>query len=347
MKNSPKTITMNILNGLSVGIIVALVPGALLNSLVNALVPTWPQLAFITTLTSIAQTMLPVLAAVCVGMIAKFSPIQTSSLALAALIGAGNVHSTKAGLTIAGTGDVINIAITIAVGYLLIIWLGTALKAYTILLIPSILLVVAGGIGLLTAGPVGAITTFIGDIIEQLTNLQPLVMGILMAIGFSLLIVSPISTVGIATAISLSGIGSGAANLGIVAAGFSLAVYGWTANSFGTSIAHFLGSPKMQMANLMSKPKLLLPIVINAGILGGLGALFNIQGTPMSAGFGFSGLIGPLAALPGLSGSLAMKWVLITILFLIVPVALALASRWVFINKLKYMQATDFALTYE
>ena len=45
MKQDVKTVTMNILNGLSVGIIVALVPGAILNALVKLLLPSfhsWP-----------------------------------------------------------------------------------------------------------------------------------------------------------------------------------------------------------------------------------------------------------------------------------------------------------------
>ncbi len=43
-------------------------------------------------------------------------------------------------------------------------------------------------------------------------------MSILISVAFSLLMVTPISLVAIATAISLNGLGSGAANLGIVAA---------------------------------------------------------------------------------------------------------------------------------
>ncbi|WP_057818612.1 PTS transporter subunit IIC [Schleiferilactobacillus perolens] len=346
-ETSPKAITMNILNGLSVGIIVALVPGALFNALVKLISPVAPWLNVVTQMTGIAQTMLPVLAAVCVGMMAKFSPIQTGSLALAAIVGAGNVHVTKAGMTIAGTGDVINTAVTIAVGYLLILLLGQRLKAYTILLIPSIVLIVGGGIGLLTFGPVTEVTKYIGQLVEQLTNLQPILMGVLMGMAFALLIVSPISTVGIATAISLSGIASGAANLGIVAAGFALAIYGWHANSVGTSIAHFLGSPKMQMANLLAKPKLFLPVCLNAGILGGLGALFQVKGTPMSAGFGFSGLVGPLAALEGYGTANAGNIILIVLLFLVAPIALGYASNIVFTKVLHYQTPEDYALNYE
>ncbi len=341
-----KTGTMNILNGLSIGIIVALIPGAIFNSLIGALVPSFPQLAFITAFTGAAQTMMPLLSAVCVGMLAKFTPIQTTSLALAALVGAGNIQVAKAGYSIAGTGDIINTGITLAIGYLLIKLLGNALKAYTILLMPSILLLIAGGIGHLTLGPVSAFTQAIGVIVKEVTTVQPLLMGILMGVAFGLLIVSPISTVGIATAISLAGIGAGSANLGVVGAQFALTVYGWSANSFGTSIAHFLGSPKMQMANIFSKPKLFLPLLINAGIMGGIGALFNIQGTPMSAGFGFAGLIGPLAALSGIGHTDAGSLIEVTLLFLIVPVILALISQFVFTKLWHYQDASDYALNY-
>lgn len=178
MKQDVKTVTMNILNGLSVGIIVALVPGAILNALVKLLLPSFPQLAVVTYMTTAAMTLLPALSAVCVGMLAKFTPIQTSSLALAAIIGAGNYHLTKTGLSVAGTGDVINLAITLAIGYLVILLLDNALKAYTILLIPSLVLLIAGGVGMLTLKPVSGITKYIGVVVHDITELQPIAMGV-------------------------------------------------------------------------------------------------------------------------------------------------------------------------
>ncbi|WEV40889.1 PTS sugar transporter subunit IIC [Lactobacillus sp. ESL0681] len=341
-----KKIGLDTLNGLSIGIVVALIPGALVNQLVQALLPTWPQLQFILALTAFASGLLPAISAVCVGMTAKLSPIQTSALALAAIAGAGNFTMKNGNITVNGSGDVINIAITIMIGYGVILLLGKSLKAYTILLLPLIVLVVAGGIGHLTLIPVGKITTLIGIGIEHLIGLQPILMGIIMGIIFGLLIVSPISSVGIATAISLSGIAAGSANLGIVGVSFALAIFGWQVNSFGTSIAHFLGSPKMQIANLMTNPKLLLPISINAGILGGLGAIFKIGGTPMSAGFGFSGLIGPLAALANRPSDFA-NISLVIILFFILPIALGLVANYLFNYKLHFFTAEDFALNFE
>lgn len=347
MKQDVKTVTMNILNGLSVGIIVALVPGAILNALVKLLLPSFPQLAVVTYMTTAAMTLLPALSAVCVGMLAKFTPIQTSSLALAAIIGAGNYHLTKTGLSVAGTGDVINLAITLAIGYLVILLLGNALKAYTILLIPSLVLLIAGGVGMLTLKPVSGITKYIGVVVHDITELQPIAMGVLMGIIFAILIVTPISTVGIATAITLNGIGAGSANLGIVGASFALAAYGWKANPLGTSLAHFLGSPKMQMANILSKPKLFLPMALNAGILGGIGAALQIQGTPASAGFGFSGLVGPLAALDAMKAVTVGNVLELTIIFFILPIVLAYLSNLLFTKTLHYQVSEDYALYYD
>lgn len=340
-----KEIVLNTLNGLSTGIVVALIPGALVNQLVKALVPTWPGLSFILALTAFAAGLLPAISAVCVGMTGKLTPIQTSSLALAATAGAGNFIMKNGKIAVNGSGDVINTAITIMIGYALILFLGKKLKAYTILLVPLLVLIIAGSLGSLTKIPVGQLTTLIGIGIEHLTNLQPILMGIIMGIVFALLIVSPISSVGIATAISLAGIASGSANLGITAASFSLAIFGWQANSVGTSIAHFLGSPKMQMANLMTKPKLLVPVLINAGIAGGLGAIFKIGGTPMSAGFGFSGLIGPLAAMASRPAN-AANIILITVLFVVVPVSLGLLMNYIFNHQLHYFTSKDFELDF-
>lgn len=240
----------------------------------------------------------------------------------------------------------INIAITIMIGYFIIALLGERLKAYTILLIPLLVLVIAGGIGVLTLAPVGQLTQLIGVGVEQLTQLQPIVMGVLIGMVFSVLIVSPISSVGIAAAIGINGVAAGSANLGIVAAGFALAVYGWKVNSLGTSLAHFLGSPKMQMANILTQPKLILPVALNAGIMGGLGALFGVAGTPMSAGLGFAGLIGPIAAVNGYGNASLMNIVLVSLLFFVIPITLGYVSNYLFNSKLSYFDAQDFELDY-
>ncbi|MEJ6347795.1 PTS sugar transporter subunit IIC [Holzapfeliella sp. He02] len=291
-----KQISINILNGISIGVITTLVPGAILNNLMKLFTQySWSQSVLL--FTTIATTLLPAVSALCVGMISQFTPIQTASLALATVVGAGNIKVTSNGLAIGGTGDVINVGITILIAYLLIISLDNRLKSYTILLMPSLVLLIAGGIGHLTLTPISQITLIINSVITQFMQLQPYLMGALLGASFALIMISPISAVGIATAVGVSGIASGSAGLGIVATAFALAVYGFKVNSFGTAIALILGSPKIQLANILKKPKIILPIAINAAIMGALGPLFNIQGTPVSGGFGFIGAVGPITAL--------------------------------------------------
>lgn len=347
MKSKIKAHTLNILNGMAIGIIVALVPGAILNAIIKPLLPHAQFLSFVLVLTSLSAMILPAISAVCVGMLAKFTPIQTASLALAATIGAGNAHVVNGTITANGSGNVLNIGITIAIAYILIILLGKKLKDLTILLLPTLTMLIGGGIGMLTLKPVNQFTMAIGLGIERITGLQPVLMGILIGICFAILIVSPISSVGIATAIGINGIAAGSANLGIVAVSFAIAIAGAKSNSFGTTISHFIGTPKIQMANILAKPKLLIPSIINAGILGGLGAIFNIKGTPVSAGFGLSGLVGPLADLDAHPHATIFHLIMVVILFIVLPITLGFISRYVFTDKLHFQKSDDLKLDYK
>ncbi|WP_217589462.1 PTS transporter subunit IIC [Lentibacillus saliphilus] len=338
-----------VLAGLSIGIVVALVPGALLGELSKALLNVVPAAQYIIDATNLAMRMLPIVIGFTVAMQFKMTPIQASSIGIATVVGSGVANAAEKGaFVLMGTGDVINAALTATIAVGIVLFLGSRLKAYTILLVPTIVITVAGLIGLFILPYVQLITSGIGQVINTFTNLQPVIMGSLVAISFALLIVSPISTVGVATAIALAGIGSGAANLGIVAAGFGLAVSGWAANSFGTSIAHFLGSPKMQVANFVQKPIMMLPIVCNAAVLGGLAGVFNIQGTPMSAGFGFSGLIGPINAINLMDGGWsAGNLLLVTVMFLILPIILGIIFNYVFTKLFQIVSPDDYKLTFE
>src|SRR5699024_5574075 len=160
-----------------------------------ALLPAFPQGQFVLNATAMSISMLGLVVGVLVGINFKFTPIQSTSLGLAAILGVGAVQFTAEGLTLNGSGDVINVGITAAIAAGIILLLGNRLKAYTILLIPPIVMIVGGGIGLFLLPYVKGITTLIGIFVAQLLNLQPIVMSVLIAIIFSVLIVSPITTV--------------------------------------------------------------------------------------------------------------------------------------------------------
>ena len=338
-----------LLNGMSIAIVCAIIPNALLGEILKLLIPSFPPLQHLYDATAIVMSMLPVLVGVLVGMQFKLTQIQTASIGLATVIGSGVVSKTADGIfTIAGIGVVINAGITAALAVLFVRLIGTGVKEYSILLIPMLTVAIPGMIGFSILPYVQGTANLVGDGVAYLTNLQPVVMGALIAVAFGIIILSPISTVGIATVIMLSGIGSGAANLGIVAVGMGLCIASYKANSLGTALAHVLGSPKIQMRNFFLKPVIALPMLITAAILGGLAGVLNIQGTPYSAGLGLAGLVGPLNFINLADGGWNLTNITIMLgMFLILPLLLNLFFIYLFKKKLKLVQDTDYKLDFE
>jgi uncharacterized membrane protein len=335
---SGKEFTMNVLNGLSIGVVIALVPASIFGSLMK-LFGDNPVALTITHMTTFAQSLLPIIAAFAVAMLFKMTAIDAASVGLAATVASGVGTFTDKGFVLAGTGDIITIGVTIALAVAFVRLVSDHLGQFKLLLAPSLTMIVAGGIGLLALPYIRLIAQTIGQGVLAVTDLQPILMGIILGAVFAVIIVSPISSVGIATAIGLSGVASGSANLGIAAGSLVLAAMGARVNPIGGTLAHFIGSPKIQMANMVLHPMLFIPVIIVSAIMGGVGALFNVQGTAFSAGFGLSGLVGPIAALEAGSG-----WVTILLLYAVFPVALAIGVGYLFVRVLKVIKPEDLKL---
>ncbi|MEM1502955.1 PTS sugar transporter subunit IIC [Domibacillus sp. 8LH] len=338
-----------LLTGMSMGIVVALIPNALLGEILKLIIPHAPALQSVLDMTVIAMSLLPILIGVMVGMMFKLTPIQTASVGIAAMVGGGSVQQTAEGLfALNGIGVVINTGLTAALSVLFVQWIGGRLKEYSILLMPTLCILVPGMIGLMTLPYVKSSAGVVGVAVDNVTTWQPVLMGAIIAVIFCLIILSPISTVGVATVIMLSGVGSGAANLGVVAAGVGFAIASYRANSLGTALAHVLGSPKIQMRNFFMKPKIGLPMLITAAVLGALAGMLNVQGTPYSAGFGLSGLVGPLNYIHLAEGGWSAKNISVMLsLFLVLPVVLNLGLIYVFARKLKMIKADDYKLQFD
>jgi uncharacterized membrane protein len=338
-----------LLSGMSIGIVVALLPNALLGEILKLLIPHFPALQHLFDITIVVMSLLPVIIGVMVGISFKLTPIQTASVGITAMVGSGVIHKTAEGLiTLNGIGIVINTGITVALAVLFVQLLGDKLKAYSILLMPTLCILVPGMIGYLLLPFMQHSTGILGAAISKVTTLQPILMGALIAVIFCIIILLPISTVGIATVIMLSGVGSGAANLGIVAAGIGFAIASYKANSLGTALAHVLGSSKIQMKNFLMKPKIAFPMMITAAILGALAGLLNIQGTPYSAGFGLAGLVGPLNYMNLAEGGWSTKNISIMLsMFFILPTIFNLVLIYIFSKKLKLIKAEDYKLDFD
>ncbi|MEJ4113385.1 PTS sugar transporter subunit IIC [Corynebacterium kroppenstedtii] len=339
---------MNVLNGISIAVVVALVPQALLGELFKALLPVFPQGKEILGMVTVASSMLPIAIGLLVAMQFALTHIQTATVAIASVMGSGVVTGITADgiIHIKGTGLVINTGLTAACAVLLILVIGDKLKSYTILVVPPTVIVLAGGVGKCVTYPAVLIATkWLGSLVGGAADLQPIVMGVVLSVIFGVMMASPISTVGIATAIFLSGTASGVANVGCCAVAFTLMWAGWRVNGPGGSLVHVIGSAKVQVANMLRRPVALLPVVVSCAISGVVAGIFRVQGTPISAGFGVSGLVGPLAALNADGWGWSVGNVaIIAVVYIVVPCLSGYLAVKLFDKKLGLTNESMYAL---
>lgn len=250
-----------------------------------------------------------------------------------------------------GAGDVINAMIVAAIAVFVTWLVARYLKGFGSVAIILSPIVVGGGVGLLgkmIAPYVGALTTWIGNLVETFTKLAPIPMVMLIAMAFSIIIITPVSTVGIALAISLSGIGSGAAAMGVVATTIVLLINSWRVNKPGVTVAIALGAMKGMMPSVFAKPVTMLPFLLSAAISAVPVALFNIQGTPTTAGFGYIGLVSPIQSMvkdPAVPAKVMNHFInplTALIAWIIIPVVAGFIAQYVFSKLLKLYSPADF-----
>ena len=332
-----KTFFNNILAGTATGIIVGLIP----NAVVSAILKLFGQNAITA---SIGQALLifqcatPLLIGALIAIQFKMVPLDVAIVAAAAYVGSGVTKfvpqivnpATKAqGVFVsAGTGDLINTMITAGLTVFLLLLVGERFGSVKIVAAPIIIGVGAGWIGLLILPYVSKITTWLGNVINSFTDLQPILMCILISCMFSILIVSPISTVAIGMAVQLNGLSAGAAAIGVAATTIVLVVHSWRTNKSGVTIAIALGAMKMMMPNLFRHPIILLPSLITAIVSAIPVALFHVSGTPASAGFGLVGIVGPLASMD--AGKYSLNFIMALLVWIVIPALVAVICRFLF-----------------
>lgn len=332
-----KTFFNNILAGTATGIIVGLIP----NAVVSAILKLFGQNAITA---SIGQALLifqcatPLLIGALIAIQFKMVPLDVAIVAAVAYVGSGVTKfvpqivnpATKAqGVFVsAGTGDLINTMITAGLTVFLLLLVGERFGSVKIVAAPIIIGVGAGWIGLLILPYVSKITTWLGNVINSFTDLQPILMCVLISCMFSILIVSPISTVAIGMAIQLNGLSAGAAAMGVAATTIVLVVHSWRTNKSGVTIAIALGAMKMMMPNLFRHPIILLPSLITAIVSAIPVALFHVSGTPASAGFGLVGIVGPLASMD--AGKYSLNFIMALLVWIVIPAIVAVICRFLF-----------------
>ena len=207
-----------------------------------------------------------------------------------------------------------------------------------ILVTPAVTILVGVGLSVLCAPTIGAAASSVGDFIKWATNLQPLLMGILVSVVVGMALTLPISSAAICAALSLTGLAGGAAVAGCCAQMVGFAVMSFRENRWGGLVAQGIGTSMLQMGNIVRNVRIWIPPTLAAAVTGPVATcIFRLQmnGAAVSSGMGTCGLVGQLGVYTGWVNDIAagtkaaitgMDWLGLVLVSFVLPAVLT----WLF-----------------
>lgn len=162
------------------------------------------------------------------------------------------------------------------------------------------------GIGVLfslgCAPAIGKAASAVGNAIMWATELQPLLMGIIVSVVVGIALTLPISSAAICAALSLTGLAGGAAVAGCCAQMVGFAVMSYKENKVGGLLAQGIGTSMLQMGNIVRNPRIWIAPIVTSAITGPLATCFfklQMNGAPVSSGMGTCGFVGQIGVYTG------------------------------------------------
>ncbi len=135
----------------------------------------------------------------------------------------------------------------------------------------------------------------LGQIVMSATEMQPFLMGIVVATVMGLALTAPISSAALAIMLSLEGLAGGAATVGCAAQMIGFAVMSYKANGYSGLVSVGLGTSMLQIPNIVKNPWILLPPTLAGAIIAPLSTLvFKLTNVKEGSGMGTSGLVGQI-----------------------------------------------------
>ena len=224
-----------------------------------------------------------------------------------------------------------------------------------ILVTPAVTILVGVGLSVLCAPAIGAAASSVGDFIKWATNLQPLLMGILVSVVVGMALTLPISSAAICAALSLTGLAGGAAVAGCCAQMVGFAVMSFRENGVGGLVSQGLGTSMLQMPNIIRNPRIWIPPTLASAITGPIATcLFHLEmnGPAVSSGMGTCGLVGQIGVYTGWLNDIAagtkaailpMDWVGLILICFVLPAVLTLLFAF-FLRKWGWIKDGDLKL---
>ena len=171
-----------------------------------------------------------------------------------------------------------------------------------ILVTPLVTIAVGVFFSWLIAPPIGKAAMWLGNLILWATELQPFLMGFLVAVLVGMALTLPISSAAICAALGLTGLAGGAAVAGCCAQMIGFAVISFKENKWGGLISQGIGTSMLQMGNIVKNPRIWIAPTLASAVTGPIATcLFRLKmnGAPVSSGMGTCGLVGQIGVYTG------------------------------------------------
>ncbi len=196
------------------------------------------------------------------------------------------------------------------------------------IIITPIVTIVSGCLFAQLTGPaIQALMSGLGGLLKSATVLEPLPMGILIAVIVGLALTAPISSAALCIMMELDGLAGGAAVVGCCCQMVGFAVASFRDNGWGGLISQGVGTSMLQFPNICRRPQIWIAPTLASAVLGPVSTcLLRMTCTASGAGMGTSGLVGQFGTWAAMSETMD-PWLLlgeILLLHVILPAALTL-----------------------
>lgn len=337
-KSGPVTnsVLIKALDSMGMGVLATLIVGTILRQLATLLSD---HFSILFTIGTYAQVFMAVGVAIGAASALQAKPVVLYATVVTSMMGAG-AFSIVDGVVNLQVGDPAAAFVTA----LATVFVGSVVEGKTKLdiMVTPIISLIAGGLVAIHIAPfVTNITSYIGVAVTTATEFHPAIMGVIVAVIFCFIILSPLSSTALAVGLGLSGIAAGAALAGTAASMVGFAVISLKDNGIGGLVSQGIGSSKIQFGNFIKNPAIFLPTMIAAAITGPISTvIFRIETNSLGAGMGTSGFVGQLQTVYVMGVSALWKIILVQV---VIPIIISWLV-WKVLQKKRWINHGDMAL---
>ncbi|MBE5817238.1 MAG: PTS sugar transporter subunit IIC [Clostridiales bacterium] len=221
-----------------------------------------------------------------------------------------------------------------------------------IILVPLLTIISGCLVGKYIGPPISAFMSSLGTLINNATEMQPVLMGIIVSVLVGMVLTAPISSAAICIALGLEGLAAGAATVGCCANMIGFAVISYKDNKIGGLLAQGLGTSMLQVPNIVKRPMIWIPSIVASAVLGPVATtIYPLVNNAYGAGMGTSGLVGPINSYivmttEGINGVLStpvQALIKIALLEFVLPAVISLLVYFL-LKKIKWIRDGDMIL---